>query len=304
MSLRTPNPMTNRQTLLDLQRSKERSAVLSEQISSGNKIVRAEDDPSGSAMILDFQNSITKNNQYVQQANSAQSFLQVTETSLTALNDSLTRLIELGPTASSTSTDANGRASIATEVDGLRNTILSLSNTQEQGKYIFSGTKTLTQPFSGPAAGPITYAGDSNSINLDVSASISTSTNLTGDAVFFGGPAGQGTAGDIFQQVTDLRDALNANNTAGIQTAVANITALHQRVLNQITDLGGRQNSLNQLTSDLKSYNTSLESIQSSYQTVDYPTAITSYTSEQTSQQASLSMIAKAGKTNLFDYIG
>jgi len=304
MSLRTPNPLTNRQTLMDLQRSKERSAVLSEQISSGNKIVRLEDDPSGSALVLDFQNSIVKNNQFLQQSSSAESFLQVTETSLTSLNDTLTRLMELGPSAISTSTGAAGRNSIATEVDGLRSTVLSLSNTQEQGKYIFGGTKTLTQPFSGPAAGPITYAGDSNSINLDVSATTSVTTNLTGDQVFFGGPGGQGTAGDLFQQVTDLRDALNANNTAGIQTAITNITSIHQRVLNQITDLGGRQNSLSQLKSDMQSYNTSLESIQSSFQTVDYPTAISTYTTEQTTQQAALAMIARSGKTNLFDYIG
>jgi flagellar hook-associated protein 3 FlgL len=289
---------------MDLQRSKERSAILSEQISSGNRIVRPEDDPSGSALILDFQNSIEKNTQYLQQATSAESFLQVTETSLTSLNDSLTRIMELGPTATSTSTDANGRAALAAEINGLRNTILSLSNTQEQGKYIFAGTRTLTQPFSGPAAGPIAYAGDSNSIDMDVSATASVTTNLTGDQAFFGGAGGQGTASDLFQQVTDLRDALTANNIAGVQAAVTNITSIRQRVVNQITDLGGRQNSLIQLKTDLGAYNASLESIQSTYQTVDYPTAISSYTTEQTIQQAAMSMIAKGSSTNLFDYIG
>jgi len=303
MSLRTPNPLTNRQTLLDLQRSKERASVLAEQISSGNKIVRLEDDPVGSSMILDFQNSIVMNKQYLDQATSAETFLQVTETTLTSLNDSITRLMELGPVATSTSTDANGRAALATEVNGIRDAILSLSNTQEQGKYIFGGTRTLTQPFSGPSAGPITYAGDSSNIDLSVSAVTSVTTNLTGDSVFFGA-GGQGSAGDLFQQVTDLRDALNANNIAGAQTAITNITNIHQRVLNHITDMGGRQNSLTQIKNDLSAYNSSLESIQSTYQTVDYPTAITQYTNEQTVQQAALAMIGRNGRTNLFDFLG
>jgi flagellar hook-associated protein 3 FlgL len=303
MSLRTPNPLTNSQILLDLQRSKERSAVLSEQISSGNRIVRLADDPTGAALILDFQDSVSKNEQYIKQATSAGDFLSTSETTLSSLNESLTRLVELGTQGLGASTGVTGRTAIAQEVDGIRTNILSLSNTKSEGKYIFAGTRTTTQPFSGPSAGPILYSGDSNSINLTVSGSTSVSTNLTGDQVFFGGAGGQGTATDLFQQVTDLRDALNTNNTAGIQTAYDNIRTIQTRLNTQITDLGGRQSFLDQLKSDLGSYNTSLQSIQKSYQAVDYPEAITNYTQEQTSQEAALAVLAKGSQTNLFDYL-
>jgi flagellar hook-associated protein 3 FlgL len=309
MSLRTPNPLTNSQILLDLQRSKEHSAVLSEQISSGNRIVRLADDPTGAALILDFQTSISRNEQYVKQANSAGNFLQSSETAMSSLNESLTRLVELGTQGLGTSTGVSGRTALAQEVDGIRNNILSLSNTKSAGKYIFAGTRTTTQPFSGPSAGAILYAGDSSSIDLAVSDSTTVSTNLTGDQVFFGGPAGptgQGVppSADLFQQVLDLSNALKANNTANIQTAYDNIRTIQTRLNTQITDLGGRQAGLDQLKLDLGAYNASLKSIQSTYQTVDYPEAITEYTREQTAQEATLSILAKGSQLNLFDYLG
>lgn len=306
MSLRTPNPLTSYQTQLDLQRSKERMAIMSQQLASGNKLVHLGDDPTGSALVLDFQNSIVRNKQFVAQATSASNFLNTTETSLSSLNDSITRLLEIGQEGLSDTTGANGRSAIAQEVNGIRDNVLSLANTQAEGKYIFGGTQTLNAPFSWstpPTTWPANYLGNSGNINLDVSASSTISTNISGDQVFFGGAAGQGTAGDLFQQVTDLRDALNTNNTAGIQAAYNNLKTIQTRLNSQITDVGGRQSSIDQLKSDFQSYNLSLQSIQSTYQAVDYPTTITDYYQEQNSQQASLSMIAKTGKTNLFDYL-
>jgi len=307
MSLRTPNPLTSYQTQIDLQRSKGRMAILSQQIASGNRLVHLGDDPTGSALVLDFQNSIVKNKQFVAQATSAGSFLQTTETSLSSLNDSITRLLEIGQQGLSDTTGASGRVRIAQEVNGIRDNVLSIANTQSQGKYLFGGTQTTTQPFSWstpPATWPANYAGNAGSINLDVSATTSITTNISGDQVFFGGPAGQGTATDLFQQVTNLRDALNTNNSAGIQAAYSNLQTIQSRLNDQITDVGARQGSMDQLKNDMESYNTSLQSIQSSYQAVDYPTTVTDYYQEQNSQQAALSMIAKTGKTSLFDYLG
>ena len=304
MSLRTPNPLTAYQMMLDLQRTKEQMALLQQQLASGSRLVRLEDDPTGSALVLDFQNSIDKNKAYVGQADSATSLLQASEAGMTSLNDGINRLLEIGQQGLSDVSGANGRMSMSREVDGIRTNIVTIANTQAEGKYIFAGTRTTTQPFSGPAAGPILYAGDNNSIDLDVSMSGTVSTNLPGDTVFFGGVAGQGTNADLFKAVTDLRDGLSTNNTALIQTAYDNLRTIHGRVNDQITVLGGRQATLNQLKDDTQNYNLSLQTIQSSYQSLDYPTAITDYTKAQTAQQAALSILAKANNQNLFNYLG
>lgn len=309
MTLRSVNPYTSYQVLTDLQRTKDQLSVLQQQLASGNRLIRLGDDPTASALVLDFQGSIDRNKAYVKQMDSATSFLQTTETSLQSLDTTITRLLELGQQGLSDITSAAGRTALSHEVDGLRTGLLSIANTQSQGKYIFAGTRTTAVPFSGPAAGPIAYAGDDQSINLDVAMSTSVSTNLSGNTVFFGGPvnpatnAGLDPNADLFQQVTNLRDGLSTNNRALIQSAYDNLKVIQGRVNDQMTDLGGRQATLDQLKDSVQSYNLSLQTIQGSYQDLDYPTAITEYTMAQTAQQASLSVLGKSNALNLFNYL-
>ena len=192
MTLRTPNPSSNSQTTLDLRRIKERRAILSEQLTTGNRIVRLGQDPTGAALIVDFQTSIGRNDQYVKQINSAASYLTETETALDSVNTSLTRLLELAPSLESTSATASDRLQMVPEVDGILSGLLAVANTQQQGKYLFAGTNTTTVPFTQTAAGA-TYHGDSGQISLDISMSASVVTNLTGVQVFQG-IGGEGSA--------------------------------------------------------------------------------------------------------------
>lgn len=303
MSLRTPNPFQSRQSSIDLQRSKERLAILQEQIASGKRIVRLGDDPTGAALILDFQTSIDRNDAYVQQVSNARSFLKASESAVESLTTDVTRLVELCEQGLSDTSGASGRSRISEEVDSLRSNLISTGNTQEQGKYLFAGTRTLTQPFSGPSAGPITYAGDGNDITLDVSIGNAVTTNVTGDDLFLGS-GGQGSSTDLFQQVTDLRDALAANDTAGIQTAYTNLKGVLERLSNVATEIGGRENALQQTEDALESYNLSLKAVQKTYQAVDYPTAIQEANTELTAQKATMWTMANANQASLFDYLG
>ena len=305
MTLRTPNPFPGRQTLLNLNRIKERLSVYGEQIATGKRIARLSDDPTGAALVLDFNASIARNDQYAKMIDSSGFFLKASEDALSSVNDEITRLLELGQQGLSGVTGASGMANISNEVDGIRTNLLSISNLQSQGKYVFAGTRTMTQPFSGPSAGPIAYAGDGNSIDLDVSMGTTVSTNLPGDQVFFGGPAAtaQGTSTDLFQQVTDLRDGLRNNNTSQIQTAYTNLQGILQRVNAQTTQLGGRQASIDQLKDAVGSFNLSLKSIKGTYEDADLPDAITKYSTEQTAQSASMSVLARSNTQNLFDFL-
>jgi flagellin-like hook-associated protein FlgL len=139
-------------------------------------------------------------------------------------------------------------------------------------------------------------------------------TNIPGDTLFFGqsaalpatATAGPDSDGDLFKQVTDFRKALSAVPYvyADVQHAIKNLETIYSRVLGTFTDLGGRQNSLDQLKSTLGDFNIGLQSIQETYEAVDYPQAITEYEREGTAQQVSLSILAKSNAQNLFDYLG
>jgi len=305
MSLRTPSTTQNRQTLLDLERTKERLALNNSRIASGKRITRPGDDPTASALILDFGNSIQANAQFLKQADSAMSFLKSSEDAVaTAINDS-TRLQELAQQGLTSTNAGSGRAAMAQEVDSIRTNLLRLANTQSQGKYLFAGAQTQTLPFvdSAPPAGPVQYQGDAGSISLDVTATTSVTTNIPGSTVFFGA-GGQGSSTDLFKAVTDLRDGLSTNNAVQIQTAATNLKSILANLDQVQTDLGGRQAGLLDLKDTLSGTNVTLQDLQNTQQDTNFPQAISEYSSDQTVQSATLSTLAKNNKTNLFDYIG
>lgn len=305
MSFRTPSTTQNRQALLDLERTKERLSVNNSRIASGKRLSRPGDDPTAAALILDFGHSIQANAQFLKQADSAMSFLKSAEDAVaTALNDT-TRLQELAQQGLTSTNAGAGRAAMAQEVDSIRTNLLSLGNTQAQGKYLFGGTQTQTIPFvdAAPPAGPINYDGDAGIISLDVTTTTSVATNIPGSSAFFG-TGGQGSSTDLFKAVTDLRDGLNTNDTVLIQTAATNLKAIMAN-LNQVqTDLGGRQAGLLDLKDTLSGTNVTLQDLQNTQQDTNYAQAVTEYSSDQTVQSATLSTLAKSSKTNLFDYLG
>ncbi len=303
MTLRSPVSILTRDTVAGLAHIKEQIAVLQDQISKGKRIVRLADDPAGSSLSVDLQAPINANKQYLKQVDDALDIQKSSQTVTQSMDDNLSRLQELGEEALNGTLGAANRQQLANEVDGIRSNLISFANTQSQGKYIFAGTKTQTLPFSGPSAGPITYAGDGNLIQVDVGPSASTTLNIPGNTLFFGA-GGQGSATDIFQQVTDLRDALNTNNLAAIQTAVTNLKGIQDAVNIQTTVLGGRQSTVLQLKDNLEAFSLTLQGIDNSVTELDYPKAVTDFSAAQTAQQAAMSTLAKANRQNLFDFIG
>lgn len=288
MTLRIPTSYGNQQILSGIQRAKARYSELQEQISSGKRITNIADDPTGAALVVNLQTSTERNDQYVRQIESARSFLTSTDTALGAVDESLMRLMELGTKGLQAVTTGNGSA-IVPEVDAITTHLLTIANTQEQGKYIFAGTMTTTKPY--PAAGA--SVANAGIINLDITSSASVATNIPGDQVFVG----------VFQAVTDLRAALVANNQANVQTALNELDTALSTNLSARTQVGGRQNSLDQIQTTLESFNLTLKSIQATYEDVDYPTAILQANQEDIAQKAAFSVLSRANRQNLFDFL-
>jgi len=300
MTLRTPSTGQTQQSLLALQRTKERLSLNQTRIASGNRITSAADDPVAMSAILSFGNSIDANNQYIKQADSALGYLTASEDVVASAISSVERLMELSQTNST---------SAVPELDSIRTNLLNLANTRAEGKFLFAGTITQGTaahplPFedAAPPAGPINYWGNSSAINLNVTSTTTVAMNLPGDNVFFG-PGGQGSTTDILQAVTDLRDGMATNNAALIATAKANLQTSFDNLNRAQADLGGKQSQLLDLKNTLSGFNITLQGLQSAQQDTDFPLAATEYASDQVIQSASLSILAKANRTNLFDYL-
>ena len=304
MTMRVPNLLNNAQSMLDLQRIKQQYSQTVLQLTTGKAIINVGDDPTTSAQISNYQSAVDLNSQYISQADTATGQLQNSSTVLTSITNDINRLMELGNSGTSGDASAN-----ATEVDSIRTDLISLGNTQIQGRYLFSGTvASSTPPFvdNGVAAvPPVTYNGNNLTTQLNISSSATVTTNIPGDTLLFGGPAAtsQGTATDLLAQAAALSANLTSQNTAGVQTALTNLKAISSRIGVLTTDLGGRENGVTTMQNGLSDFNANLKSQQSTIESVDYPTAITQLSQESLAQQASLNAMAKANQKSLFDYI-
>jgi len=318
MTLRTPNPYRSYQSVLDFHRSKERLATRQEQITKDKRITRLSDDPTSAALIMDFQTSIERNKMYVKQGQSAASFLKGTESALNTVETQIDRLLELGQQGLSDVTGPKGREAIAAEVDGIFTIIFDVSNTKEQGKFIFAGTMTQTQPFtrgtveyllppsylpgSGVWVPTADYYGNTGNIDLDISSTTTVTTNLSGEWVFQGNTANQDE--NLFTAVGLLSYGLINDDPALIKQGYDNIREIKNRINVCLTVVGARELSIDNTETNLEDFNETLQSIQNTYEAPDYPWTITQMMAEMSSQQASLSVIAKMGRYSLFDYIG
>lgn len=295
--MRTPSTTQNRNTLVDLQRIKERLALNNTRIATGKRITTPGDDPSGAAHILDFSTSIEANNQFMNQADSAMGYLRSSENAINAAVELNIQLQEL----SVQGTQGNGGASVVPQLDAIRTNLLALANTQIQGKYLFAGTMTKTMPFvdNAPPASP-TYAGNSGLVSLNVTATSTVATNIPGDQVFFGSG---GASTNMFQAIADLRDGLLTNDATKIQTAADNLKTVLENLNQALATLGGQESMVINLKDSLSGMNLTLQELQGTIQDVDYPKAMTEFTADQTMQSVTLSTLAKTNKQNLFDYL-
>ena len=133
--------------LVQLNKSYTKQAKLLEQ-SDGNAIHRPSDNPVQCVRTMAFKTSLEENEQYTQNLDDAISWMKQSDNALVNMTDLLKTIKEkVSQAANSTNTDSDFVA-ISKEVEETLNQIRSLSNSQIGDRYVFSGQKDKTMPYS------------------------------------------------------------------------------------------------------------------------------------------------------------
>lgn len=115
-----------------------------EVISTGKRINEISDDPLGLSQVLTLKNSLGNLEQIERNINMGKSWITSVETAMASINDLiLDAKVDVTRLANDSMTADERRDTIA-KIDHLINQIINLGNTQINGSYIFSGTKTNT----------------------------------------------------------------------------------------------------------------------------------------------------------------
>ncbi|AKL11520.1 TPA: flagellar hook-filament junction protein FlgL [Kluyvera intermedia] len=284
------------------------------QMSTGQRVNKPSDDPIAASQAVVVSQAQQQNEQYktartfaTQKVSLEESVLSQVTTAVTSAHTSLVAA------ANGTLSD-DDRASMAIELQGIRDQLLNLANsTDGNGRYIFGGYKTATPPFDASGA----YNGGNVAISQQVDASRSMVIAHTGDQVFnsitsnaIPEPGGGTSQTNVFSMLDDAIAALKvpvsgdeaaqAVSQAALDKANRGLTNSLNNVSTVRAQLGTQLQELTNLDELGDDRSLSLKTQMSDLVDVDWNSVISSYTMQQTALQASYKAFSDMQGMSLF----
>lgn len=298
--------------LRDLYNNNANYSKYSQQLSSGNRMLRASDDPIGTVRSVKVRQEQSALEQYQSNVKLGQNFLKETETAISEVNTIIQRLQELVGIGASDLYTTDQKTSAAYEVQQLRDELVSIGNANFNGQYIFGGYNTTKAPFVTDGNGGITFNGvdlATQSADLtkqqsqELSYKIDTSTffpiSVNGADLF-------GTGEDNLYTMLDnlAKDMMDDTKTSDdlSQYKIKINTALSKN-LSILTEVGGRCARLELVESRFDDNSQNLEEKCSDIEDIDQAETITNYKFAEAAYNEALAVGAQIIQLSLLDYL-
>ncbi len=268
-----------------------------QETTSGKKINKISDDPSGAAFALGLKDRRGQIEQFTKNLDTARIYLSNSEDVLNKVQNILNKAVTDASEGATDTMDISQKQLIANDIDQLRTQIMDLANTRVMNRYLFSGTLIDTQPFT-ETGGVVSYNGNTNNIDVQIGYSIRVTTNLPGDQVFMNG------TDDIFQVLSDIRDHLNAGNSTAVANDIPRLGSIIDNIAHQRGIVGNRMHELDIMRNSLKEFSNNLQEKISEIEDANMPEAISNLMKEETGLRVTLQAASRIQRITLFDYLG
>jgi len=286
----TENLMSNL-VLSNLHRSRERLAKEQEKLASQKNLNRPSDNPGNSVKVLEYRQSLSELEQFVRNADDANSWLSQTDVVLGEANNLLLRAKEKALAQSTSTATKESRLAAAAEIEALASQFLRVANSQLGNRYLFGGQETLTEPFQN-IEGQIEYRGDSGKIDREIERDLIT-INIPGNIAFT----------DIFATMATLRSALKENDAAAVRETIDDLDAGMVAILNARGEVGAKVKRLEMTEERLSRTITDVTKYLAEIEDVDLADTATLFASSQNAYQTTLAAAARLIQPKLLDYL-
>jgi flagellar hook-associated protein 3 FlgL len=289
------------------QNAQQQLAQIQQEISSGDSVQYASDNPLAYQEASQYQASLAQLNAYSNVATNA-------TTQTTANNSAMTSLHKLVAQASEYATGITSNestsemADVGTEMNALLSQITSIANqTDSSGNYIFGGTGNV--PAIDTTTGTYNTATNGSTTSVDVQQGNSVQTSVVAgrpgsppvNGFLYDSTSGVDVIGAIKQAVTDL----NAGNSSAVQNT--DIPALNN-ALNLISSYVGStaasMAAVSTATSSLNTQITAQTNTLNGLTQTNLPTATLQLQQIQNQYQAALEAGSRILNLNILNYIG
>jgi flagellar hook-associated protein 3 FlgL len=206
-----------------------KQAKAAEQALTGSRIGAPSDDPMAAAQIVRLKSQRQEMVEYREGIGTARGDIDYAENTLGQASDLMLRAKELAMQGANSTLPDEGRASLAQEVNSLREEMVRLANTQGSRGYLFAGTNTTTLPWDANG----NYAGNNESQMLEVGRGVTVAVSPSGPNAF-NKPGGQ----NAFSVLNNLVTALQSNDLSGIQASLDSIDDTHTQMVAERSRVG------------------------------------------------------------------
>ena len=290
-------------SLAGLNRNMEAISKLQAQLTSGKTINKPSDDPTGTNAAMRTRGELAGAEQYARNISDGIGVLDATDSALQNMVKQVQNVRSLTVKGlNSGALSEASRVAIATEVSGIRESLIGLANTTVNGQPVFGGITSGSTAYS--AAGDyIGYGGTTTPavpvvpITRQVSDVDTIRVDITGPEAF-GDPATR----DLFAVIESIATDVVADPDA-VAGHLVDLDAALNRMLKAAADIGTRTNRIETAQQVNKDLQLSLTSRSAEIENVDLAKTIMNLEMQKTGYEAALGATAKAIQPTLLDFL-
>jgi flagellar hook-associated protein 3 FlgL len=271
-----------------------------EVVSTNKRINRLSDDPVGLVTVLDLRSSLSNIKQLSRNVSTGKTWLTASESALTQVSDILTDVKALTVQMSTSTLGASERSNAAEVVDEYLNQIISLSNSQSGGRYMFSGTETDTASFELSDDGTkVNYNGNNTAFAVKIGSNTNIAVGKVGSDVF----GENWDSSNIFKSLIDLKTSLENNDVSGINDVMGNLDAHMEKISSEISSVGGKSVRMEVKENIIADLKLSYTERKSELEDADITEAMIDLNAKQLAYNAALTSASKLMEKSLVDYM-
>jgi len=274
----------------NLSRNIRAMEVIQNQLTSGRRITRPSEDPTGITESLRISSRLRENAGFKQNVQDALGWASFTDETLGGLNSALQRVYELTVEGANATYEKEERNAIAAEIEQIKSEIESIANTTFGDRYIFGGTNTKVKPYDEG-----TWHHNSASINYGIGVGVEIPINRTAEEVF--------VQTDVFGTLDKIITHLENGDVAALSKDIEPIQAALNQVAEVRVRVGATVNRLEFTKNRLDGQEINYATMQSEVDGVDTAWAIMQLKDQENVYRTTLAVGARIIMPTLVDFL-
>ena len=287
--MRVSNSQLVQRLFASLTRAQSNSQEALERLSSGKRVRQASDDPLAASETLRLRARFTTNAGLTRLGESARADLRTVDGVLSELVNQLTDARTTGQAGGS---DVARRNALALDIDAIIENVIVLANTKQDGRYIFSGSEVLTQPYDATGS----YSGNGTEVTVQLTSNVSVGVTLDGQRVF-------GGTSNLINDLQDLAVALRADDETTIRDLTNSIETRIGTVADVRADVGARLNAIERALTLLGDDQIRLQQRISELEDIPIEQAVVEVAETQAASEAASTALVRTAGRSLFDFL-